>query len=275
MCVYHSTVVRRRTYIHKVTLEVLVFLSCLDRTSPLDPVPVFAVTRVIHLVTSLAYWDTFLSNGCHRQILDSDWRSPTKSTLFDHTFREPGKYTFQVQAINRDLQYSEPESMSIVVSGLPFHRTGAFLIVLSLMGGASLVAAVVLGMHRWRMSQVENLRLQSELEDARQTQLRLLPERAPAVEGFDIAGFSSPAREVGGDFFNYLSLADGKVGITLAEQGAESRHERCSHKRDAQHRSGKDRRVVRRNSVRAELGSIPSNREADVYRAGDCQYWRE
>ena len=70
MCVYHSTIVRGRTYIHKVTLEVLVLLSCLDRASPLDPVPVLAVTIVIHVVTSLAYWDTFFSNGCHRQILD-------------------------------------------------------------------------------------------------------------------------------------------------------------------------------------------------------------
>ena len=35
--------------------------------------------------------------------------------------------------------------------------------------------------------------------------------------GFDIAGFSHPAREVGGDFFDYLSLADGKVGIALAD----------------------------------------------------------
>jgi hypothetical protein len=70
MCVDYSPIVRRRTYVSKVALEVLVLLSCLDRASPLDPVPVFAVTRAIHLMTSLAYWDTFFSNGCHRQILD-------------------------------------------------------------------------------------------------------------------------------------------------------------------------------------------------------------
>ncbi len=48
---------------NEVTLEVTVLLSCLDRTSPLDPVPVFAVTRVIHLVTSLAYRDTIFIDG--------------------------------------------------------------------------------------------------------------------------------------------------------------------------------------------------------------------
>jgi sigma-B regulation protein RsbU (phosphoserine phosphatase) len=48
-------------------------------------------------------------------------------------------------------------------------------------------------------------------------QMRLLPGSAPSVEGFDIAGISEPAREVGGDFFDYLSLADGKMGVAIAD----------------------------------------------------------
>ena len=48
-------------------------------------------------------------------------------------------------------------------------------------------------------------------------QLNLLPTTAPAIESFDIAGFSQPAREVGGDFFDYLSLQDGKIGIAIAD----------------------------------------------------------
>ncbi|MFC1712800.1 PP2C family protein-serine/threonine phosphatase [Candidatus Poribacteria bacterium] len=60
-------------------------------------------------------------------------------------------------------------------------------------------------------------RLQQELEDARQMQLGLLPESSPLVEGLDIAGFSRPAREVGGDFFDYFSLSDGRIGIAIAD----------------------------------------------------------
>ena len=48
-------------------------------------------------------------------------------------------------------------------------------------------------------------------------QLRLLPESAPTIQGFDIAGASRPALEVGGDFFDYLSMPDGKIGIALAD----------------------------------------------------------
>lgn len=80
-----------------------------------------------------------------------------------------------------------------------------------------MILAIFLAANRWRSSRAEKLRLQRELEDARQTQVRLLPEAAPQVEGFDIAGFFSPAREVGGDFFDYLSLPDGRIGIAVAD----------------------------------------------------------
>jgi hypothetical protein len=70
MRVDYSSIVRSRAYIHEVALEVLVLLECFDGTSPLDPVPVFAVTRVIHLVFCLTYRYTIFSDGRHRQILD-------------------------------------------------------------------------------------------------------------------------------------------------------------------------------------------------------------
>jgi serine phosphatase RsbU (regulator of sigma subunit)/streptogramin lyase len=149
--------------------------------------------------------------------MDSDWRRPTKEASFDYTFGKSGSYTFEVQAIDRDLNYSEPASVSIVISALPFYRTGIFLIALSVIGGGLLFGIIVLGVQRSRSSRAEKLRLQHELEDARQMQLRLLPESAPSVQGFDIAGFSHPAREVGGDFFDYLSLADRKIGIAIAD----------------------------------------------------------
>ena len=56
-----------------------------------------------------------------------------------------------------------------------------------------------------------------ELQNAREMQMSLLPEDAPPIEGMEIAGRSIPANTVGGDFFDYLSLADGKVGIAIAD----------------------------------------------------------
>lgn len=154
---------------------------------------------------------------CRIEGVDSNWRMPTKATLFDYTFKRKGTYKFQVQAIGRDLRYSEIASVPISVSALPLHRAGIFMAILSIVGGASLITVAILTAHHMRESRAERLRLQQELEDARQMQTRLLPENAPTIGGFDIAGFSRPAREVGGDFFNYLSLANGKFGFALAD----------------------------------------------------------
>jgi phosphoserine phosphatase RsbU/P len=55
------------------------------------------------------------------------------------------------------------------------------------------------------------------LEIARQIQQGLLPERPPVVAGFDIAGWSQPADETGGDFFDFRGLADGSLVVTVAD----------------------------------------------------------
>ena len=58
---------------------------------------------------------------------------------------------------------------------------------------------------------VERDALQTELRIAHDVQLSLMPRENPVVEGLDIAGLSLPAREVGGDLFEYAS-PDGNQG---------------------------------------------------------------
>ena len=67
-----------------------------------------------------------------------------------------------------------------------------------------------------QQEQAEIERIYGELEDARQIQQSLLPERPPEIDGFDIAGASLSAKEVSGDFFDYLSLGE-NAGIALAD----------------------------------------------------------
>jgi len=50
---------------------------------------------------------------------NSEWRKPTKATSFDFVFDEPGTYVFEVQAIDRDLNYSEPASVKLQVTPDP------------------------------------------------------------------------------------------------------------------------------------------------------------
>jgi len=47
--------------------------------------------------------------------MDTEWGRPTKATLFDYTFKKPGTYIFEAQAIDRDLNYSEPASLTLEI----------------------------------------------------------------------------------------------------------------------------------------------------------------
>jgi serine phosphatase RsbU (regulator of sigma subunit) len=60
-------------------------------------------------------------------------------------------------------------------------------------------------------------RLEHELQIARRIQLASLPQETPALAAFDIAGVSSPAMEVGGDFFDYLVDGDGRLTVVVGD----------------------------------------------------------
>ena len=66
----------------------------------------------------------------------------------------------------------------------------------------------------------ERLALTAEIGAARLAQVRLLPDAAPRVPGLSIAGACVPAREVGGDFFDYYVLDEHRLGVFLAEGGS-------------------------------------------------------
>ena len=63
----------------------------------------------------------------------------------------------------------------------------------------------------------EKKRLDHDLEIARDIQRILLPSEAPVIPGFEIAGINIPARHVSGDYFDYLTVDDGKLGVAIAD----------------------------------------------------------
>jgi sigma-B regulation protein RsbU (phosphoserine phosphatase) len=71
---------------------------------------------------------------------------------------------------------------------------------------------------RERKRAEEELRInQEQFRVAREIQQRLFPKTSPQSEVFDIAGASYPAEATGGDYFDYLSMADGCQGIVVAD----------------------------------------------------------
>ncbi|MBI2215142.1 MAG: SpoIIE family protein phosphatase, partial [Acidobacteria bacterium] len=63
----------------------------------------------------------------------------------------------------------------------------------------------------------ERERMSDELADARKIQLSMLPGSAPAVDWLTIASASTPASEVGGDFYDHFVLDDGTVAIAIGD----------------------------------------------------------
>src|SRR3989475_6699215 len=63
----------------------------------------------------------------------------------------------------------------------------------------------------------EKKRLDHDLEIARDIQRILLPEKSPAVPGFEIAGINIPARQVSGDYFDYIRVDEHRLGVAIAD----------------------------------------------------------
>ncbi len=63
----------------------------------------------------------------------------------------------------------------------------------------------------------ERERIAQELRVARLIQQNFLPTKLPEVEGWRIGTFYQPAREVGGDFYDFIPLTDGRVGFAIGD----------------------------------------------------------
>jgi phosphoserine phosphatase len=64
---------------------------------------------------------------------------------------------------------------------------------------------------------VEKKQLERSLAIAREIQQSLFPKKLPQVPGYDIAGWSQPADETGGDCLDFVMLPDQRIAITLAD----------------------------------------------------------
>src|SRR6266702_7063545 len=63
----------------------------------------------------------------------------------------------------------------------------------------------------------ERARFEQELHAAQYIQRALLPKDVPTLPGWQLAPFYQPAREVGGDFYEFLLLEDGRLGLVIGD----------------------------------------------------------
>ena len=71
---------------------------------------------------------------------------------------------------------------------------------------------------RFRVAEAkERERIEQELRVARSIQQASLPKEVPQLEGWQITPYYQPAREVGGDFYDFFELEDGRVGVVVGD----------------------------------------------------------
>ncbi|MGD1049284.1 MAG: anti-sigma factor antagonist, partial [Candidatus Krumholzibacteriaceae bacterium] len=64
---------------------------------------------------------------------------------------------------------------------------------------------------------VEQERLQKEMQVAQEIQHTLLPKRVPEIGGYDIASYYKAAKEVGGDYYDFVKVDDDNLGVVVAD----------------------------------------------------------
>ncbi|MAE18444.1 hypothetical protein CMK12_05840 [Candidatus Poribacteria bacterium] len=150
-----------------------------------------------------------------------EWSTITSETAVSQKILKAGAYTFAVRFVDPELKFSPPTQLELPVGVPPFHRSGLFTALIAVLTLVFFAAAgfqthkVLL--QRREIQEYRDMAVR-ELEDARNIQMDLLPDFAPELEGFEIFGRCEPASEVGGDFYDFISL-DGRsqVGVAVAD----------------------------------------------------------
>jgi len=77
--------------------------------------------------------------------------------------------------------------------------------------------AVAIENARLFQENLEKQRMEEELNIARDLQMSMLPTACPEITGFEIAASSMPAREVGGDFYDFIEMGGDKAGLVIGD----------------------------------------------------------
>jgi len=86
-----------------------------------------------------------------------------------------------------------------------------------LQGLCAHVAVAVHNARRFGDEREQRERMSREAEEARSIQQALLPRSSPLIPGFSVSGLSIPAGSVGGDWYDFIPLRDGRWGLVLAD----------------------------------------------------------
>jgi sigma-B regulation protein RsbU (phosphoserine phosphatase) len=84
-------------------------------------------------------------------------------------------------------------------------------------GLCSHIGVAVQNARRFQQERSEREKMSREAQEARSIQQALLPKSSPFIPGFAVTGLSIPAGAIGGDWYDFIDLKDGRWGLVLAD----------------------------------------------------------
>jgi len=88
---------------------------------------------------------------------------------------------------------------------------------LELMASVAIPASVAIENAQLHEVSVREAAIKQDLALASKIQRGFLPDKAPDVEGYEFFNYYFPARTIGGDFYDYIEMPDGRIAIVLAD----------------------------------------------------------
>jgi serine phosphatase RsbU (regulator of sigma subunit)/predicted ester cyclase len=107
-----------------------------------------------------------------------------------------------------------PSGRELVYMPIGIHRIEGGKIADEWGGGSGLSE---LRRQRLEQERIERERVEQEMRVARRIQQASLPKEVPTLEGWQITPYYQPAREVGGDFYDFHLLSEGHVGLVVGD----------------------------------------------------------
>jgi serine phosphatase RsbU (regulator of sigma subunit)/predicted ester cyclase len=114
----------------------------------------------------------------------------------------------------RELLDTAPTGREIASMAIFIHRISEGKI--SEEWGTGTGSSELLG-QRLEQEMLERERVEQELQVARSIQQASLPKEVPSLEGWQISPFYRPARQVGGDFYDFHPLSEGRLGLVVGD----------------------------------------------------------
>ncbi len=113
--------------------------------------------------------------------------------------------------------WNDDEIIGIVYADRIFKRNKFTEEELKLLTLLSNLAAVKIEQARAQKKRIEDEKIKSQVQLAREIQTRLLPQNDPEFEGYEIAGQNIPCYLVGGDYYDYFEIDPGHLGVVIAD----------------------------------------------------------